>query len=101
MKRPKGSSKPVEWVQGQVNWFDPNSGEGSICGDDGVLYRIHEFSEIQNKKIRALKEKVRVEFQLARDSVHPIIKAIRQIEANKITTNRQAKLKEPDQENSI
>ena len=69
------------WIQGHVNWYDPNTGKGSIISDDGIWYRIHEFSEIQNQKQNALKEKVRVEFELARDSVHPIVRNVRKASA--------------------
>jgi cold shock CspA family protein len=75
MKQKKSTQS---WSSGQINWYDPHSGKGSIIGDDGIWYRIHEFSEIQIKKQEALKEKTRVEFELAKDSVHPIIKSVRQ-----------------------
>ena len=75
----KQKKKPsIEWVSGHINWFDPDSGKGSIIGDDGIWYRIHEFSEIQTKKNKLLKTKTRVEFQLAQDSVNPIIKSVRE-----------------------
>ena len=74
----KNKSQSKVWSQGHVNWYDPESGKGSIIGDDGIWYRIHEFSEIQTGKSRALKEKARVEFELATDSIHPIIKSVRQ-----------------------
>lgn len=101
MKSNKDASKSNEWVLGQVSWFDPNTGKGSICGDDGILYRVHEFAEIQNQKKRALKEKARVEFQLARDSIHPIIKTIRPVESAKATTFKPRKFREPDRESNI
>jgi cold shock CspA family protein len=65
------------WALGHINWYDPKSGKGSIIGDDGVWYRIHEFSKIEAKLSKSLNQKVRVEFELANDSVHPIIKSIR------------------------
>lgn len=101
MKSNKGNSKSNEWVLGQVSWFDPNTGKGSIYGDDGILYRVHEFAEIQNQKNRVLKDKARVEFQLARDSIHPIIKTIRPVELKKTTTSKPTKFREPDKESDI
>ena len=76
MSAQKKSTK--SWISGHINWYDPSSGKGSIIGDDGVWYRIHEFSEIRSLKQKALKAKTRVEFILANDSIHPIIKCIRE-----------------------
>lgn len=80
MKKQK-KSPDTAWALGHINWYDPDSGKGSIIGDDGVWYRIQEFSEIQSKKTKNLKVHTRVEFALALDSINPIIKCVR--EANK------------------
>ena len=76
MKQKKAT---VDWNMGHINWYDPHSGKGSIIGDDGIWYRINEFSDIQINKHSALREKSRVEFILAKDSVHPIIKSVRKV----------------------
>jgi len=74
MKRPKGPE--LDWILGKVNWYDSESGKGSIVGDDGVWYRIHEFSEIQ-AGTKGLTDKARVKFALVKDSVHPIVRAVK------------------------
>ena len=99
MKHKKTSSTVVK-LTGEVNWFDVHSGKGSIAGDDGILYRIHEFSEIQSAKAKTLREKVRVEFELANDSIHPIIRTVRTLEKRKQTPARTQRRK-PDRESEI
>lgn len=65
------------WIFGQVNWYDPDSGQGSIISDDGIWYRIHEFSDIQKTLQHSLTEKTRVAFDLVNDSIYPVIKNVR------------------------
>lgn len=66
-------------IKGSVNWYDPDTGRGSIIGDDGNWYRIHEFVKLKELDHTELKEKTRVQFELANSSVHPIIKTIKRI----------------------
>ena len=71
----KQQKKPARiWLLGRINWYDPTSGKGSIVGDDGNWYRIHEFSRINASK--KLKSNIRVKFELSNDSIHPIIKTV-------------------------
>jgi cold shock CspA family protein len=74
----KPKKQAPTWIVGHINWYDPHTGKGSIIGDDGIWYRIHEFADIQQRKQRALKDKARVEFKLASDSVHPVVTTVRQ-----------------------
>jgi cold shock CspA family protein len=71
-KKPSGT-----WALGHINWYDPNSGKGSIIGDDGVWYRIHEYSNLEVASTDQLKDQLRVRFELAPDSVHPIVRNVK------------------------
>ncbi len=73
----KDQKKSIEWISGAINWYDTNTGRGSIIGDDGVWYRIHEFVELKGLVKRELKSKARVQFELAKGSVHPIVQTVR------------------------
>ena len=87
--------KSANWISGRVNWYDPTTGKGSIISDAGIWYRIHEFSQIITRKSKPLTEKARVEFELARDSINPIVKTVRQIsekETSEKKSERQLRL---------
>jgi cold shock CspA family protein len=92
MKQKKSTSS---WILGRVNWYDPESSKGSIIGDDGNWYRINEFSEIKTNTQNTLKVNARVKFELALDSVHPIIKRIH--EFSNLQNYKQKRLKETAQ----
>lgn len=52
---------------GKVNWINNNC--GSILGDDGNMYRIHEFTKI----LGTVSNGSRVGFELSLSSVHPVL----------------------------
>jgi hypothetical protein len=62
------------WIKGRINWYDAQSGRGSIVSDDNVWYRIHEFTAL----LAPTDPQTRVEFELAIDSIHPIVKQVRE-----------------------
>lgn len=76
----------VQWNKGRINWYDPESKHGSIIGDDGNWYRIHEFTQGNGDLTVSLTPDQRIEYQLALSSVHPIIERIR------VISNEQAAL---------
>ncbi len=64
-----------QWLTGTINWFDLETGRGSILGSDGSMYRIHDFTLID--KGSRLKARAQVEFTLQLSSKNPILERIR------------------------
>lgn len=67
------SSPEPGWVNGTVNWYDPNTGRGSILGDDGSMYRIQDFSKIESGSVAP---QSKVAFKLSLSSKNPIIESV-------------------------
>ena len=66
---------------GKINWYDVASGKGSIIGDNGIWYRINEFTRLGLQTPSEIFPGQRVVFSLANTSVHPIVIAINIVEA--------------------
>lgn len=71
------SSTSPTWLSGKINWFDTESGRGSILGSDGNMYRIHDFTLID--KGARIKANTHVEFTLQLSSKNPIVECVRPI----------------------
>lgn len=82
---------PMTWLSGTINWYDPSTGRGTIIGDDGVWYRIHEFIKLHEILATKFKDKVRVEFKLVRDSIRPVIFAVRDCKESSNTRDKKSK----------
>ncbi len=76
MKHSKKAPEQI-WIQGKINWFDSETGRGSILGNDGNMYRIQDFSSIERRD--KLKPNALVTFKLTVSSINPIIEAVRPV----------------------
>lgn len=60
-------SKALEWLRGEVSWFNDGSGEGVIRAENGKNYYVH-YSAIDSKKPRkTLKQNQKVKIQVLDD----------------------------------
>jgi len=82
------------WILGHINWYDPRSGKGSIIADDGDFYRLHPSTELKTDGQR-LKNKSRVKFALALDTVHPIVKVVEHDRSKEKAAKRPAVTQHP------
>lgn len=60
-------------LTGKINWYDRFSKKGSIIGDNGIYYRIHEFTTLSHKVLFTGES---VAFNLAINSIHPIVQEV-------------------------
>lgn len=58
----------TNWIHGRINWYDAESGHGSLISDDNVWYRVHEFVNMPGNEPGR-----RVQWALAPSSIHPIV----------------------------
>ncbi len=61
-------------MRGRINWYDAESGRGSIISDDNIWYRIHEFTMGTRAEWTP---GTPVEFELASSSIHPIVTVVK------------------------
>jgi cold shock CspA family protein len=66
------SSSKNKWIEGNVHWYDDQSGEGMIRSDEGDLFYVHSsaidaFAKAKLGKEAALKDNQKVKFQLFGD----------------------------------
>ncbi len=73
------------WFLGHVHWFDELSGEGMIKDADGDLYYVHRsaIDADRRSKIKTLKNKQKVKFQLIEDTTFVQVSRVKEITQNK------------------
>lgn len=69
-------------IKGVINWYDEYSKEGSIISLDGIWYRIHQYTKLN--KFTIPQEGDHITFQLALDSIRPIVQVVSKTKKHKL-----------------